>query len=138
MKNFFKDKTWENYFTYFLFFLLIISVLFLIFGFFWNVETDIYFSDIDSINTKTSVTKILKEDFPFIELLNENNGEILDTKNLFTLCKTINPEIGILYDMVILAITGFSIMMLLILIVIVIFILAVLFEFIIPLFKKQK
>ncbi|NQX83321.1 MAG: hypothetical protein HRS50_01220 [Mycoplasmataceae bacterium] len=135
MKNYLRKKSLEDYIVWIVGSLFIFGFALFIIGFFWGVEGPV--ANLNGLG-KTSILKFLKIDNINYPLYTIPNGGMIENTNLFTLIKTLNPSIGLIYSMAILSVVGFSFIMLDIIIVIGLIIVTFILEMIIPKIKSKK
>ncbi|BDU67362.1 MAG: hypothetical protein TYPL_0150 [Candidatus Tyloplasma litorale] len=136
IKNFLSSRTSEDWIIYSVLGILILGISFFVIGFFWGIKINENFIPENNANIifpSSNVKNILQGDWGQIPAY-----EQLNTKNLFTLMGSLEPNYGSLYSMTALSITGFSFIMISILAIIFIFLGTFLFSFIIAFFKKNK
>lgn len=109
MKEFFKDKTWDDYLLMGILGLIFFSLAILAIGLLFSVKFNnptIPGIPIDLFSQKVSIFQIL-----FGKGAQIVSAADLDTTNLFTLMGDLTPELGAIYTMAALAVSGFALLM---------------------------
>lgn len=108
MKNFLKDKTWDDYYLYVTFGIMILGFILFLIGFYYGFEQPGL--EGTPLNGKTNVANILKQDNSIYTILIDGWN---DSWNLFDLAGNIDSSLeGALFAMVVVSILGFSFIML--------------------------
>ncbi len=135
MKNFFENKTWDDYLIAGVFVLIIGGLALFFIGFYFGFNPVLPNGGNDGalFNEKLSVHKIVSgKAFAGTMSVIGLNGDY----NLFSLAGAIDPSFGAMYAMVVVSILGFSFMMLGFAIVLTVIIVGFIWEMVMK--KKQR
>lgn len=134
MIKFLKNRTWDDYVIATVLITIFLGLFLFVIGFFWGFED----KSIIFLNGKTSVMKLLKKDD--LEWMSSNGFEFvsIDNSNLFIMMKDLNKDMGSLYSMVALSVSGFAFIMLGLSELILIILGSFLFEFVYYKIKKNR
>ncbi len=131
MKEFFKDKTFEDYLLMGLLAIIILGGILFVVGYFWGFSTPLG-------NTiwsgKTSIKEIVEGKSNYYNAA--YGSKVNDGINLFSLMGIVDPSWGAAYGMCITAIIGVSLLLLSVAIIIIIMIVGLIVDVIIPKMKK--
>lgn len=135
MKDFFKGKRWDDYMAYAIMVIMILGMVMFFVGYYWGVEWDWGFVGISS---KVNLHKVAANVDGCRTLISNTLGITADKMDIFTLMGYMDPSWGAVYAMGIVAIIGFSFIMLGILLVILMLIAGLMIEIVVPKIKAKK
>lgn len=138
MKEFFKEKSWDDYLAMGVIFFLILGLILFVVGFYWGFDADPTnpIASIIPSTEKTSVAQITKGNSTVYSAVYPSI--IGDKTNLFDLVGNMDANWGTAYGMAITAVVGFSFIMLSIALIIFILVAGLVVEIIIPKIKAKK
>ena len=106
MKNFFENRTWDDYLAMVVIALIIGGLAIFFVGFYWGFEPEL----VGTLSIgKISVHKVTAGKIPANVMIGLQNDV---DYNLFSLAGSIDPSFGMMYVMVIISLVGFSMIML--------------------------
>lgn len=108
MKNFFKNRTWDDYLAMFVIGTIILGLVLFFIGFYWGFKPTYYSGLLNKVNVHNFVSKNKTD---FMKLIMDGYNLPTDL-NLFSLAGNIDSSFGTLYALVVLSILGFSLIIL--------------------------
>ncbi len=126
MKNFFKDKNWDDYYLMATLVIIIIGFVLFFIGFFFGFDLT---NDILGLPMHTNVRNVIGGNTPLVETFLGS-----DPKDLFDLMGMVDSSMGPLFGFCVTAIVGFSFIMLSIAMIIVVIVVGLVIELV----QKKK
>ncbi len=126
MKNFFKDKNWDDYYLMATLVIIIIGFVLFFIGFFFGFDIDVA---IVGQQLHTNVRNVISGDSKVVEAFIGDNP-----RNLFDLIGMIDSDMAPLYGFAVTAVVGFSFIMLSIAMIVLVIIVGLIIELV----QKKK